>query len=114
MKNEVVQRGDWRERLREFQKLEDDWNSYGAQPISLAALKSAYAVCMFLEYLNAPILWLVPTVDGGVSFEAHRTDFTIEADGTVNCTSFTEDWKTTDSSQQFPSTPSDGKKGGER
>ncbi len=55
--------GEWRQRLLE---LKPDWDSYGAKPISAAAI---ITLCGFST---------VPCSDGGIQLEVHLHGFDVE------------------------------------
>jgi hypothetical protein len=60
--------------LWQMRHLENNWDSYGAEPVDGRAINKALDI---LETL--PGLWdAVPCVDGGVQLEQHRDGFDIE------------------------------------
>ena len=67
-----------------FLLLEENWDSYGAVPISKKAIGVARSIVSNKETEPAP--WVVPSCNGGVSLEWFVPEFTwvcVEPDGSV-------------------------------
>ena len=65
------------ESLKEVCKKED-WDSYGAEPITLASLEKADIMLNWLKAIGAKDPQPVPTVDGGVQLEWHSGGLYVE------------------------------------
>lgn len=63
--------------LDSFTELEENWDSYGAHPISPKAIAKA-------RFIMETLPWPVPTVNGGVALEWDAdSTLEIDADGNV-------------------------------
>lgn len=60
---------DQRQRVRSFAKLEENWDSYGASPISAEASIKALETLDRLEVIGFPPPYVYPTTWGGVTIE---------------------------------------------
>jgi hypothetical protein len=60
---------DRRQRVHSFAKLEENWDSYGAGPISAEARTKALEALDHLEALSFPPPYVYPTTWGGVTIE---------------------------------------------
>lgn len=58
------------ERLKELEALKENWDTYGARPITKEAIEAARS---FLSTLT-----VVPCSDGGVQIEAHAIGIDVE------------------------------------
>jgi hypothetical protein len=62
-------------KLDSLKELEHDWDSYGADPISVDAIESAKAALKeIFERTGFVPDYVVPCPDSGVQFEYHRAD----------------------------------------
>jgi len=61
-------------RLREFEKLKVNWDSYGGHPPTPKVLKASRSLVILFEEMGFPAPFVVPTADGGISFEWHSGD----------------------------------------
>lgn len=75
-------------RLQEYETLEPNWNSYGADPIASIAIDNARVVLMAMESLrvsNPPAV--APLASGGVQVEwsedGHYLELEFAADGSI-------------------------------
>ena len=64
----------WRNKLQELSQLEKNWDSYGADTITTIAIDVATIILETLEAMSFPIPWIIPTADGGISFEWHKAN----------------------------------------
>lgn len=67
-------------RLVGLSQLGDDWDSYGAKPIQLAAFQSAIELVGQTMSDDSPVPSIVPTPDGGVQFEWHTANLDLEVE----------------------------------
>jgi hypothetical protein len=66
--------------LDPIHNLEDDWDSYGGKPVTLAALETAYNFLNLLFELRFPTPTIVPTSNGGLVLEWTKPDFELSFD----------------------------------
>lgn len=69
---------DGLKRLKHLSELKEDWNSYGAPPIDIRAIKQAEFLLPLL-----PDFCIVPTSDGGIQFERHTKTESVEIEISV-------------------------------
>lgn len=65
----LVQQKNILSRLEEFQKLEQNWDGYNADPLSNKALEFANTVAKYLISAKVKIDFCAPMRNGGVQFE---------------------------------------------
>ncbi len=67
-------------RKRVLLQLPSGWNSYGAEPVSVAAFEQVteFLTMYLVEWVADPVL--VPTVRGGVQLEWHRQGVDVEVE----------------------------------
>jgi hypothetical protein len=65
-------------RLYQFGKLPENWDSYGAKPVSAAARNAAFHLLGGLSSPSTPEPILVPTSDGSVQIEWHTGGIDLE------------------------------------
>jgi len=67
-------------RLVTLSQLTDDWDSYGAEPIAVDALKSAFELVASTMSDDTPTPGIVPTPGGGIQFEWHTANIDLEVE----------------------------------
>lgn len=58
-------------RLHELEKLEENWDSYGASKIGKAALETTQKFLDLFDSLGFPEPYPIPSPDGGIDLEWH-------------------------------------------
>jgi hypothetical protein len=64
--------------FRDLASLPANWDSYGSRPLSVSAVKRSFNLLPQLLAPSAPEPVMVPTSDGGVQFEWHRSGIDVE------------------------------------
>jgi hypothetical protein len=72
--------GQAEDRLAHVKELPANWDSYGARPVSVAAIEAALRLLGEVMADDLPLPDIVPTVSGGIQVEWHiaNIDFEIE------------------------------------
>jgi len=70
--------------MNELTKLEYDWDSYGADPISEKCLLDMLHILLEKHYPDGPCFQFVPTPSGGVQAEYHDKGVDFEFEVTPN------------------------------
>lgn len=83
-------------KISELGDLEEDWDSYGAQPIDPRCAVTAAEIILNLMDSEMPAPSIVPTTGGGVQLEWHRAgaDLEIEIQSPTKVEVFFEDGRT--------------------
>ena len=74
--------GEAQEKLLSFKILEYNWDTYGANPISIQAIETADKLLRMLSS-ETPRAFMVPTSNGGVSFDWPTYELEISPQGYV-------------------------------
>ena len=68
------------DRLTHLSKLQQNWDSYGASPVSTQAITFAIQVMNEIMAERTPLPTIVPTADGGVQLEWHLAGIDLEVE----------------------------------
>ena len=68
------------DRLTHLSKLRQNWDSYGASPVSTQAITFAIQVLNEIMAESTPLPAIVPTTDGGVQLEWHLAGIDLEVE----------------------------------
>lgn len=82
--------------FRELYRLEANWDSYGAKPISHSSIQEAEQAVRYLcRNFNLPVPRAIPVPSGSVQLEWHTKDWSLEIDfdGKGQCSVFVEHYQ---------------------
>ena len=68
------------ERLTHLSKLRENWDSYGAEPISQGSIALAVQLSSEIMTEDTPMPTIVPTTRGGIQFEWHLAGIDLEVE----------------------------------